>query len=63
RRHRTRAYVAGFWMAVGSGLALYVIGMFEDITAREVIHSILSIGIGSAIFSFGISERRAYSDP
>jgi len=62
RRHRIRAYVTGFWMAVASGLALYVIGMFEDITAREVIHTILSIAIGSAIFSFGISERRAYSD-
>lgn len=62
RRHRIRAYVTGFWMAVASGLALYVIGMFEDITAREVIHTILSIAIGSAIFSFGISERRGYSE-
>jgi hypothetical protein len=62
RRHRIRAYVVGFWMAVASALALYVIGMFEDITAREVIHTILSIAIGSAIFSFGISERRGYSD-
>ena len=62
RRHRIRAYVTGFWLAVASGLALYVIGMFEDITAREVIHTILSVAIGSAIFSFGISERRGYSD-
>ncbi len=62
RRHRIRAYVTGFWLAVASGLILYVIGMFEDVTAREAIHTILSIGIGSAIFSFGISERRAYSD-
>lgn len=62
RRHRTRAYVTGFWMAVASGLALYVIGMFEDVTARETIHTILSIAIGSAMFSFGIHERRGYSD-
>jgi hypothetical protein len=61
RRHRTRAYVAGFWLAVASALALYVIGMFEDITAREAIHTILSIGIGTAIFTFGVSERRSYS--
>lgn len=62
RSHRARACVIGFWMAVASGLLLYVVGMFEDVTAREAIHIILSVGIGSAIFSFGISQRRAYSD-
>jgi hypothetical protein len=58
RRNRTRAYVTGFWMAMLASLAVYFIGMFEVVTSREAVHIILSIAIGSAIFSFGINERR-----
>ena len=62
RRNRTRAYVLGFWMAMFAALAVYVIGMFEVMTGREAVHIILSIAIGSAIFSFGINERRSAND-
>jgi hypothetical protein len=59
KRNRTRAYVLGFWMAMFAALAVYVIGMFEIVTGREAVHIILSIAIGSAIFSFGVNERRS----
>ena len=59
RRNRVRAYVTGFWMAMLAAMAVYFIGMFEIVTGREAVHIILSIAIGSAIFSFGINERRS----
>jgi hypothetical protein len=59
RRNRTHAYVAGFWAAVLSALAVYCIGMFEVVTGREAIHLILSIAIGTAMFVFGTRERRS----
>jgi hypothetical protein len=61
KRNRTRAYATGFWMAMFSALAVYFIGMFEVVTGREAVHIILSVAIGSAIFSFGINERRSYN--
>jgi len=59
RRNRTHAYIAGFWAAVLSAIAVYFIGMFEVVTGREAIHLILSIAIGTAMFVFGMRERRS----
>ena len=58
RRNRARAYVTGFWLAMGSAIAVYLISLFEPVSGREAVHLIVSIGIGSALFSFGIHERR-----
>jgi protein-S-isoprenylcysteine O-methyltransferase Ste14 len=59
RRHRTSAYVTGFWAAVAACVVLYLLGMFEPVNGREAIHIILSAGIGSALLAFAILERRS----
>lgn len=58
RQHRTRAYVTGFWAAAGACILLYLVGMFEPVSGREAIHIILSAGVGAALLTFAILERR-----
>src|SRR5687768_1354233 len=42
RRHRSSAYIAGFWTAMMAAIAVYVMSMFFAVTAREAVHLILS---------------------
>jgi protein-S-isoprenylcysteine O-methyltransferase Ste14 len=58
RQNRTRAYVAGFWVAVAACIALYFVGMCEPVSGRDSIHLILSAGIGAALLTFALLERR-----
>jgi len=58
RQHRTRAYVTGFWAAAAACVSLYLVGMFEPVSGREAIHIILSSGIGAALLTFALLERR-----
>jgi hypothetical protein len=59
RAHRSRACVIGFWAAMAAGIALYVIGMFEPVGARDTIHLIMSAAIGAGLMTFSILERRS----
>jgi hypothetical protein len=59
RQHRTRGYVTGFWVAAAACIALYLVGMFEPVGGREAIHIILSAGVGAALLTFALLERRA----
>jgi hypothetical protein len=58
RRNRTQAYVAGFWAAAITAIGLYLIDLFDVVTAREAIHYILSAAIASALITFAARERR-----
>lgn len=58
RQHRTRAYVTGFWISAAACIGLYLVGMFEPVSGREAIHIILSAGIGAALLTFALLERR-----
>ena len=58
RRNRTSGYVAGFWAAAAACVGLYLVGMFEPVNGREAIHIILSAGVGAALLTFAILERR-----
>jgi hypothetical protein len=62
RAHRQASLVYGFWAAMASALALYVLDMFEPVSGREAIHVILSIAIAAALIRFGMLERRALRD-
>jgi hypothetical protein len=62
RRNRTQAYVAGFWAAAISAIGLYLIDLFDAVTAREAIHVILSAAIASALITFAARERRGLRD-
>lgn len=59
RAHRADALGVGFIMAMLTGIILYVVGTVIRMTDREVIHLIVSIGIGAALIRFGMLERRA----
>jgi hypothetical protein len=62
RANRQRAYVIGFWTAMGAGIGLYVVAMFEQVTSREAIHLIVTAAIAGALLMFGLLERRAHQD-
>ncbi len=59
RAHRADALGLGFIMSMLTGIILYVVGTAVSMTDREVIHLIVSIGIGAALIRFGMLERRA----
>ena len=58
--NRSKAMSLGFLFAMASGIALYFLYQFEQFTAREAIHIILSLGLGAALVRFGMLERRAH---
>lgn len=59
RRNRAQAYVAGFWAAAISAVGLYVVDLFEAVSGREAIHTILSAAIAAALITFAARERRS----
>ncbi|HET9638718.1 MAG TPA: hypothetical protein VFP12_05890 [Allosphingosinicella sp.] len=59
RQHRIRAYVTGFWVSGAACIGLYFVGMFEPVSGREAIHIVLSAGIGAALLTFALLERRS----
>lgn len=59
RAHRARALSLGFWSTMATGLLLYVLTIFEAFDPRDAIHVMMTVGIASALLSFGIMERRA----
>lgn len=62
RSHRARACVLGFWAAMGSAVALYVVDMFEPLAGFDTIHIVMSVAIGTALMTFSILERRSRLD-
>jgi hypothetical protein len=62
RAHRQRATAMGFFAAMGTALGCYVVTLFEPVSGPESIHTILSVGIATALLTFGFLERRAQAD-
>jgi hypothetical protein len=62
RANRLRAQALGFWMAAGAAIGLYIVNMFEAVSARESIHIILTSAIAGALLMFGLLERRMLKD-
>lgn len=60
RAHRADALGFGFVAAMLSGIALYVLSIASEVTTREAIHLIVSIGIAAALIRLGFLERRAH---
>lgn len=58
RAHRANALGVGFVLAMLTGIILFVLGTAIRMTDREVIHLIVSVGIGAALIRFGMLERR-----
>jgi hypothetical protein len=62
RAHRNDACRYGFFAAMIACAGLSVVGLFEPLGGRDVIHLVMSAGIGAALVRFGMLERRAYRD-
>jgi hypothetical protein len=63
RAHRANALMWGFWAAMISTILLYGVTMIDPATtARDVIHLILTFGVGVAILRFGMLEKRALKE-
>ena len=58
RAHRSDALGWGFFVAMVTGIVLYIVGG-ATVTEREAIHLIVSLGIATALVRFGLLERRA----
>jgi len=60
RAHRAQALSLGFALSMLTGIALFVLQVFVPMDALEVIHAMLSAGVGAALVRFSILERRVY---
>jgi hypothetical protein len=60
--NRRRGIAFGYWTAMLTAVALYPLAMAENVTAREAVHIIVSLGIVGALIRFAMLERRALRD-
>ena len=60
RTNRIAAQATGFWATVISLLVVYIESMFDPLTLNEGVHIIGTIGVGAALISFAVRERRAH---
>jgi len=58
RAHRASALATGFILSMLTAIILYVVGTAIPLSDHEVIHLIVSVGIGAALIRFGMLERR-----
>lgn len=62
RANRFDAMRMGFLSAMVAAMIIYVLTLFEAVTARDTVHIVLSVGIGVALIRWGLLERRALRD-
>lgn len=62
RSNRNAAYGMGFWAAAGTGIGLFVVDLFEPVSGREAVHTILSVAIASALLTFAAREGRSSAE-
>lgn len=60
--NRREAITAGYWATMASAFALYGLSLFVPIDTREVIRTLLSVGVAVSVLRFGILERRSLRD-
>jgi hypothetical protein len=57
--HRAEGFRFGFMATMVAAIALYIISLFEPMSARDAIHVLMTAGIAAAWIRFGMLERRA----
>lgn len=62
RANRAEGLSLGFLVTMLGAIALYFLSLFEPLSARETIHTLMTIGIAAALLRFGLLERRALRD-
>ena len=60
RMNRLAAQATGFWVTIIATLVVYVESIFDPVTFNEAVHIIVTLGVGAALISFAVRERRAH---
>ena len=60
RLNRLASQALGFWVTIITALAIYVESIFDAVSLNEGIHIIVTTGVGAALISFAVRERRAH---
>jgi len=60
KANRVAAQATGFWATILALLAVYVESMFDTVSLNEAVHIVGTIGVGAALISFAVRERRAH---
>lgn len=61
-RNRHRALTIGFANVMVACIVIYVLSLFRTVGAREAVHIVMTVGIGSALFVFALEELQALKD-
>ena len=56
---RRRSLTIGFWNMLATAVVCYLLSYLKDYGPRDAIQVIMTVGISSALISFGVSERNA----
>jgi cell division protein FtsW (lipid II flippase) len=62
RSHYRTAVVAGFWVAMATAMALYVLAGFRSVTAREAVYAVVTPSVAVALLAYAYLEHRAQRD-
>lgn len=54
---RRRSLMIGFWNMLAAAVVCYILTYVKDYGPRDAIQIIMSVGICSALISFGVAER------
>src|SRR5256885_17215636 len=60
RLNRLASQALGFWVTIITALAVYVESIFDPLSLNEGLHIIVTTGVGAALISFAVRERRAH---
>jgi hypothetical protein len=60
RANRVAAQAVGFWATILALIAVYIESMFDPVTLNQAVHIVGTIGVGAALISFAVRERRAH---
>ncbi len=60
RLNRLAAQALGFWATIITTLVVYVESIFDPLSFNEAVHIIVTVGVGAALISFAVRERRAH---
>lgn len=55
--NRTRSFIIAFWNMIAAAVVCYVLSYVKNYGPRDAIQIIMTVGISSALISFGVSER------
>lgn len=62
KAHQRSATILGFWVAMATALALFLIDPIRPFSAREAIYLVVSSSVFVAVAAFSYLEHRAHFD-